>query len=235
MAKSLVALGTAAAIGVAALTTPTPAAAQAWLAPVIVGSVLTGAFVGAAAASPHYYDPYYEQYAEPYYEQYAQPYYEQYTEPYEQYAQPYYEQYTEPYEQYTEPYYQRYARPYYQGYARPYYQRYARPYYQDTRGPITSDTRGPTTSDMHSPTTSDTGRLCVIPSVRPPVIAPTTGADDDRPTLPWPWACRKIRRKTTTSEAVSVDGLFILKAQVQYPLLAQTDIRLTPANVRYWG
>ena len=111
MAKSLVALGTAAAIGAAALTTPTPAAAQAWLAPVIVGSVLTGAFVGAAAASPHYYDPYYHHYAQPYYEQYAEPYYEQYTEPY----------------------YQRYARPYYQGYARSYDQRYAQPYDQRYR------------------------------------------------------------------------------------------------------
>jgi hypothetical protein len=65
MAKSLVALGTAAAIGAAALTTSTPAAAQAWIAPVIVGSVISGAVVGAAAASPHYYDPYYQPYARP--------------------------------------------------------------------------------------------------------------------------------------------------------------------------
>ena len=51
MAKSLVTLGTAAVLGAATLTTSNPATAQAWLAPVIVGSFLTGAFVGAAAAS----------------------------------------------------------------------------------------------------------------------------------------------------------------------------------------
>jgi hypothetical protein len=37
-------------------------------------------------------------------------------------------------------------------------------------------------------------------------------------------------RKTTISEAVSVDGLFILKAQVQCRYWHKTDIRLTPAG-----
>ena len=46
MAKSLVTLGAAAALGTATLTTSNPATAQPWLAPVIVGSFLTGAFVG---------------------------------------------------------------------------------------------------------------------------------------------------------------------------------------------
>jgi hypothetical protein len=100
MAKSLVALGTAAAIGAAALTTSTPAAAQAWIAPVIV---ISGAVVGPAVASPYYYDPYYQPYARPYYQGYA--------EPYEQYAEPY-EQYEEPVEQYAEPVYGGYAEPY---------------------------------------------------------------------------------------------------------------------------
>jgi hypothetical protein len=50
MANSLVALGTAAAIGAAALTTSTPAAAQAWIAPVIVGSVISGAVVGGSTS-----------------------------------------------------------------------------------------------------------------------------------------------------------------------------------------
>jgi hypothetical protein len=59
MAKSLVALGTAAILGAAPLTTSKPAAAQPWLLPVAAG-FLTGAFVGAAAASPYpYYSPYY--------------------------------------------------------------------------------------------------------------------------------------------------------------------------------
>jgi hypothetical protein len=148
MAKTLVALGTAAAIGAAALTTFTPAAAQPWVAPVVAGSVITGAFVGAAvASSPYNYrprglfgynypnhcgcasyhhpayaepaDPYVN--AQPYYEQqYEQPYYQRYEQPY---AQPYYQRYEQPYAQ---PYYQRYAQPY----ARPYYQRHAsyRPY-----------------------------------------------------------------------------------------------------------
>jgi hypothetical protein len=93
MAKTLVALGTVALLGTATLTTSNPAAAQPWLLPVIAGSFVTGAFVGAAAASPYpYYDgyngygyngygyngygynschyhcgPYYGGYAEPYY------------------------------------------------------------------------------------------------------------------------------------------------------------------------
>ena len=51
--KSLVALCAAAALGAVSLTTtPNPAAAQAFLAPVVVG-----AFLGAAATS-HYYGPY---------------------------------------------------------------------------------------------------------------------------------------------------------------------------------
>jgi hypothetical protein len=59
MAKSLVALGAAAMLGAATLTTSKPAAAQPWLLPVAAG-FLTGAFVGAAAASPYpYYPPYY--------------------------------------------------------------------------------------------------------------------------------------------------------------------------------
>jgi hypothetical protein len=59
MAKSLVALGTAAILSAATLTTSKPAAAQPWLLPVAAG-FLTGAFVGAAAASPNpYYSPYY--------------------------------------------------------------------------------------------------------------------------------------------------------------------------------
>ena len=41
MAKSLVTLGAAAALGTATLTTSNPATAQPWLAPVIVGSFLT--------------------------------------------------------------------------------------------------------------------------------------------------------------------------------------------------
>ncbi len=56
MARSLVALGTAAVLGTVTLTTSNPAAAQPWLLPVAAG-FLTGAFVG-AAASP-YYPPYY--------------------------------------------------------------------------------------------------------------------------------------------------------------------------------
>jgi hypothetical protein len=59
MAKTLVALGTVALLGTATLTTSNPAAAQPWLLPVIAGSFVTGAFVGAAAASPYpYYDGY---------------------------------------------------------------------------------------------------------------------------------------------------------------------------------
>jgi hypothetical protein len=59
MAKSLVALSTAAILGAATLTTSKPAAAQPWLLPVVAG-FLTGAFVGGAAASPYpYYSPYY--------------------------------------------------------------------------------------------------------------------------------------------------------------------------------
>jgi hypothetical protein len=146
MTKTLVALGTAAAIGAAALTTFTPAAAQPWVAPVVAGSVVTGAFVGAAvASSPYYYrprglfgyfnncgcasyhypaygapaDPYV--YAQPYVQPYVQPNYEQYEQPY---AQPYREQYEQPYAQpYARPYYQRHAsyRPYGRPYVRPYY------------------------------------------------------------------------------------------------------------------
>jgi hypothetical protein len=54
LAKSLVALGTVAAIGAGTLTTSTPAAAQAWVAPVIVGSVIAGAFCwgGSSLALP---------------------------------------------------------------------------------------------------------------------------------------------------------------------------------------
>jgi hypothetical protein len=59
MAKSLVALGTAAILGAATLTTSKPAAAQPWLLPVVAG-FLTGAFVGGAAAPPSpYHSPYY--------------------------------------------------------------------------------------------------------------------------------------------------------------------------------
>ena len=77
MAKSLVALGTAAILGAATLTTSKPAAAQPWLLPVAAG-FLTGAFVGAAAASPNpYYSPYYGGYGGYYNNAYygAQPYY----------------------------------------------------------------------------------------------------------------------------------------------------------------
>ena len=77
MAKNLVALGTAAILGAATLTTSKPAAAQPWLLPVAAG-FLTGAFVGAAAASPYngygyngYYPAYYGGYAEPYYAGYG--------------------------------------------------------------------------------------------------------------------------------------------------------------------
>jgi hypothetical protein len=53
MAKGLVTLGVAAALGAVTLTTaPNPAAAQAFLVPAVVG-----AFLGAAATS-HYYAPY---------------------------------------------------------------------------------------------------------------------------------------------------------------------------------
>jgi hypothetical protein len=59
MAKSLVALGTAAVLGTATLTTSNPAAAQPWLLPVVAG-FLAGAFVGGATASPYpYYSPNY--------------------------------------------------------------------------------------------------------------------------------------------------------------------------------
>jgi len=59
MTKTLVALGTAAILGAGTLTTSKPAAAQPWLLPVAAG-FLTGAFVGAAAASPNpYYSTYY--------------------------------------------------------------------------------------------------------------------------------------------------------------------------------
>jgi uncharacterized membrane protein len=78
MAKSLIALGTAAALGAVTLTTtPNPAAAQAWLVPVIVGSLVTGAFSG-AAGSPYYgpYDYYNNYYRYPYYQSsYYRPYY----------------------------------------------------------------------------------------------------------------------------------------------------------------
>jgi hypothetical protein len=57
MAKSLVALSTVAVLG-STLTTSDPAAAQAWLLPVIAGSFATGAFVGAAASPYPYYSPY---------------------------------------------------------------------------------------------------------------------------------------------------------------------------------
>src|SRR5215471_15725985 len=96
MAKSLVSLGTAMILGAATLTTSEPAAAQPWLLPVAAG-FLTGAFVGAAAASPYpyypayygyngygyndygyngygyngYYPAYYSGYAEPYYAGYS--------------------------------------------------------------------------------------------------------------------------------------------------------------------
>ena len=82
MAKNLVALGTAAILGAATLTISKPAAAQPWLLPVAAG-LLTGAFVGAAAASPYYgygyngygyngyYPAYYGGYAEPYYAGYG--------------------------------------------------------------------------------------------------------------------------------------------------------------------
>jgi hypothetical protein len=65
MAKSLVTLGTAAALGAITLTTTlNPAAAQAFLAPALVG-----AFLGAAATSS-YYGPYgyYNCYRYPYYQ-----------------------------------------------------------------------------------------------------------------------------------------------------------------------
>ena len=93
MARSLVALGTVAVLSTATLTTSNPAAAQPWLLPVIAGSLLTGAFAGAAAASPYpYYYPYYNgyngygyngyyngccgsSYYPAYYGGYAQPYY----------------------------------------------------------------------------------------------------------------------------------------------------------------
>jgi hypothetical protein len=58
MARTLLTLGTAAAIGAAAFTTPSPAAAQAWIAPVIVGSLIVGGIAGAAAATAPYYDSY---------------------------------------------------------------------------------------------------------------------------------------------------------------------------------
>lgn len=95
LAKSLVALGTVAAIGAGTLTTSTPAAAQAWVAPVIVGSVIAGAFCwgGSSLALPlrplwlPTRDPttgdipesYYQGYAEPYYQR---PYVSRYIRPY---------------------------------------------------------------------------------------------------------------------------------------------------------
>ena len=62
---------------------------SAWIAPVIVGSIISGAVVGAARASPDYYvyyGPYYQPYARPYYQGYAEPTgnsraHEQYAEP----------------------------------------------------------------------------------------------------------------------------------------------------------
>jgi hypothetical protein len=58
MRKRLVALGTAMAMSAAAFTSPKPASAQAWVAPVVIGSVIAGGVVGAALASQPYY-PYY--------------------------------------------------------------------------------------------------------------------------------------------------------------------------------
>jgi len=91
MAKSLVALGTAAMLGAATLTTSKPAAAQPWLLPVAAG-FLTGAFVGAASPYPYYphgygyngygYNGYYNGYNGYGYNGYNPAYYSGYAEPY---------------------------------------------------------------------------------------------------------------------------------------------------------
>jgi len=58
MRKDLLALGAAVAMSTAVFTTPTPASAQAWVAPVVIGSVVAGGLVGAAIASQPYYPCY---------------------------------------------------------------------------------------------------------------------------------------------------------------------------------
>ena len=137
MAKTLVALGTAAAIGAAALTTSTPAPAQPWVAPVVVGSVVAGGMVGAAiASSPHYYYPAYYRprglFTYGYNGCGCMPcYYQEPAVAPRGYAPPAYDQ------PYVQGYY---GQPYYRGYMRPYRYRYAshhryghphvRPYYR---------------------------------------------------------------------------------------------------------
>lgn len=121
MTKTLVALGTAAAIGAAALTTSTAASAQPWVAPVVAGSVIAGGMVGAAiASSPHYYYPAYYRprglFTYGYNDCGCVHYY--CPEP-GVYAPPAYDQ----------PYAHRYyGQPHYGGYARPYRYRYASHY-----------------------------------------------------------------------------------------------------------
>jgi len=58
MAKTLLALGAAIAIGAAAFTQSTPASAQQWVVPVVAGSVIAGGIVGAAVASSPCYGGY---------------------------------------------------------------------------------------------------------------------------------------------------------------------------------
>jgi hypothetical protein len=107
MAKSLVALGTAAVLGTATLTTSHPAAAQPWLLPVIAG-----AFVGAAAASSYPYSSYpYSSYPYSSYPYSSYPYYNGYNGyGYNGYG------YNGYYGSYHPAYYGGYAQPYYAGY-----------------------------------------------------------------------------------------------------------------------
>ncbi len=113
MAKRLAALGTAAVLGAATLTTSNPAAAQPWLLPVVAGSFLTGAFVG-AAASPYY------PYSSPYYGGYNGYGYNGYYNGYNGYG---YNGYG--YNGYSCHYHCRpYYPAYYGGYAEPYYAGY---------------------------------------------------------------------------------------------------------------
>lgn len=152
MAKTLVALGAAVAIGAAAFTTSsTPAAAQRWVAPVVAGSVVAGGIVGAAAASSpcgygyDYYRPRglfgdfntnncgcgfrgYPAYSVP-----AQPYMQPDDEQDEQYEQPSYRRHAHSYgqpddEQYEQPYVQRHYQRHMHPSMNPYYLRHAHPH-----------------------------------------------------------------------------------------------------------
>lgn len=144
MAKTLLALGAAIAIGAAAFTQSSPASAQPWVAPVVAGSVIAGGIVGAAVASSPCCGGYYtagvaccggaprglftsgfgggcgwQPYGYPAYG--PAPYY---TQPGLPYVRPYY------YHRFTHPYMRPYYWHYYRPYARHDYHRYGnRPYH----------------------------------------------------------------------------------------------------------